>query len=363
MRRHRAERAGSGRGLFAGRAAIPAPTTRRSAVAGRSRASAQESRPNCRVKAPPVPRAAPEKRASRPGPRPSQPGSRPSYGGARPSRPGSRGAPPPNSRSRRGPAPVPRTRAALGGWLARFRLLTGIIVVIAASVLVAWGARRFLRTSPRFAIKTIVVDGNQRRTAQQIAKQGGVAVGQNVFALDLPAAEQAIAADPWVKSATVNRELPNEVRIQVTEREARALAVVDGELLLVDSSGELFKRLRKGDPTDLVVITGIEPAALARDLEGVTERLRRILDLLGELERVGIARRYPIQEVHLEPDDSAVVTIGSDGVAIAMGRPPYRAKVEKVDRILVEVARRKAKPDVLFLDDEAHPERVVVRMR
>jgi cell division protein FtsQ len=254
-------------------------------------------------------------------------------------------------------------RKGAGAWLARFRLLTGIIVVVSASVMVAWGLRRYLRSSPRFAIKTVIVEGNARRAAHQVATRAGAELGQNIFAFDLQLARRGVEADDWVESAAVTRELPNTVRIEVSEREVRALAAVGGQLLLVDSKGNLFKKLKPGDPSDLPVITGVAPAQLAHDLAGVTQRLRRVLDLLADFERAGIAKRFPIQEVRLEPDDSLMVTLGSDGIAVALGRPPYRGKVDKVDRILVEVRRRKAKPAVVFLDDEAHPERVVVRMR
>jgi cell division protein FtsQ len=236
-------------------------------------------------------------------------------------------------------------------------------VVLTASVLVAWGLRRYLQSSPRFAVRTVEVGGNARRTAHQLAQRAGADVGKNIFAVDLQLARQAVEGDEWVERATVSRELPSTIRIDVTEREARALASLAGRLFLVDSKGKPFKALKGGDPSDLPVVTGLEPEQVARDREGVTERLRRVVDLLADLERVGIARRYPVQEVHLEPDDSAVVTIGSDAIQLQLGRPPYRAKIAQADRILLEVARRRAKPDVIFLDDDAHPERVVVRMR
>jgi cell division protein FtsQ len=209
----------------------------------------------------------------------------------------------------------------------------------------------------------VQVEGNARRTARQIATLAGAAPGKNVFAVDLRVAEQSVESDSWVEHASVTRELPSTIRINVTEREARALFVLGGELFLVDGKGNAFKTLGEGDPSDLPVITGIAPEQVAQDREGVTQRLRRMVDLLGELERVGIDRRYPVQEVRVGADDTVTVVIGTDAVTLELGRPPYRAKVEQADRILVEVARRKASPDVIFLDDEAHPERVVVRMR
>jgi cell division protein FtsQ len=82
-----------------------------------------------------------------------------------------------------------------------------------------------------------------------------------------------------------------------------------------------------------------------------------------EAERTGIAKRYPLQEMHLEKDGSLVVTIGREAIALSLGQPPYRDKMEEASRILNELARRKANASVVFLDNDAHPERVVVRMR
>jgi cell division protein FtsQ len=55
--------------------------------------------------------------------------------------------------------------------------------------------------------------------------------------------------------------------------------------------------------------------------------------------------------------------VGREAIALSLGQPPYRDKIEEASRILNEVARRRANAAVIFLDDDAHPERVVVRMR
>jgi cell division protein FtsQ len=248
-------------------------------------------------------------------------------------------------------------------WLRRFQLVTGILVVVSASLLVAWGLRRYLRQSPRFAVRAIEVEGHHRLTAPEIAKLAGVERGMNVFALDEQLAAHALSADPWIERATVTRELPGTVRIRVTEREARALAAVDGRLYLVDAGGEIFKQRAEGDPSDLPVVTGMEGELWAKDREAARVRMRRALELAAEIERVGIAARLPIEELHLESDGSLAVVVGSDGVELQLGRPPYRAKIERLERILVELRERKAQPAVVYLDNEAHAERVVVRLR
>ncbi len=253
--------------------------------------------------------------------------------------------------------------ARMRPWLRRLSLMSGVIVVVAASVLVAWGLRRYLRQSPRFSVRTVEVEGNQRRTPHQIAKRAGIENGTNVFSIDEADAKAAVEADPWIATAEVSVELPSTVTIRVVEREARALSVIGGQLYLVDNFGDVFKEHVDGDPTDLPIVSGIDAEALRRDRESVTALIRRALDLVADLEQAKIAERYPIQEVNIAPDASVAVTIGSEGMRLVFGTPPFRNKVEKAGRILEELRYRNVKRATLFLDNKAHPERVVVRMK
>jgi len=243
------------------------------------------------------------------------------------------------------------------------RVAGGAAIVIAASTGVAWGAKHYVTTSPRFGVRHVLVEGNARRSAEQVATAGGVAVGKNIFALDVGRVASAIQADPWIESAKVTRELPSTIRIRIAERDARAAAAIGGELYLVTRDGDPFKKLEGDDPGDLPVVTGIEPAAVARDRAGVVNSLRRMLDVVDDLDGAGILKRYPLEELHAEKDGALVVTIGREAISLQLGQPPYRGKVEQAARVLGEVSRRKASPSVIFLDNEAHPERVVVRMK
>ena len=72
----------------------------------------------------------------------------------------------------------------------------------------------------------------------------------------------------------------------------------------LDSKGNIFKQVSEADPTDLPVVTGLKTAEVSKDREGVTLRLRRVIDLVTDLERERVAKRYPVQEIHAKPDGS-----------------------------------------------------------
>jgi cell division protein FtsQ len=66
--------------------------------------------------------------------------------------------------------PPPKTWLPKLGRVGRtLQLVAGVAVVLSASVAVAWGARRYVMQSPRFGVRTILVDGNHKRAAETVA--------------------------------------------------------------------------------------------------------------------------------------------------------------------------------------------------
>jgi cell division protein FtsQ len=276
-------------------------------------------------------------------------------------------APPSVKSVRPPPPPKPkgpsRLRAGLVKTWSLARVVLGVALVAGASVGAAWGAKTYVTKSPRFVIKTVTVEGASRLTPDGVARAGGVAVGQNVFALDLESARAKIEHEPYVAHATVTRKLPSTVAIQITEREPALLVSIGESLYLATREGEIFKELADGDPTDLPLVTGIAPDMVARDREGATLLVRRALDVADELGKTNITKRYPLQEIHLDKDGTVEAVVGREAISLVLGTAPFKGKLEEADRVLAELAKRKSNAAVVFLDGSANPDRVVVRMR
>jgi cell division protein FtsQ len=238
----------------------------------------------------------------------------------------------------------------------------GAALVVALATTAAWGLRQYVTTSPRFAITEVVVLGAKHRTDAELGTRAGVAVGQNVFSTDLDAARERLLADPFIAQAEIGRRLPGTVTIRVEEREAAAVVALSS-MHLVARDGTIIKAVEPGDPTDLPVITGIEDAAVAADREGVTETLERALDLASDYEATSLGAKQPLQEIHVGADGGSTLVVGKTGLRIVLGAAPYRRKLEQATRVVAELERRGAKADAVFLDSEAHPDRVVARLR
>jgi cell division protein FtsQ len=255
------------------------------------------------------------------------------------------------------PPPAPPNRLA-----GIARAVLGIGLVVGVSVTASLGARRYVTTTPRFAVKEINVSGNARRTADDIAAEAGIAKGGNVFALDLERARSRLLADPWIHDASIVRRLPGTVSVQVTERDAAAIVAL-GDSYLASRDGEIFKRLETGDPTDLPAVTGLTSEAIAEDREAAVRSVRRALDLAAEYERSPLAARAPLQEVHIADGEALTLFVGKTAIALELGVAPFHRKLEEAARVLGELEKRGARADAIMLDSEAHPERVVARVR
>jgi cell division protein FtsQ len=161
----------------------------------------------------------------------------------------------------------------------------------------------------------------------------------------------------------VVRELPSTLKIELGEREAVALAQIQDTLYVVSSDGEPFKPLSAEDPVDLPVVTGISPTGLARDRGRELERLTRALEVLRQYRRLKLERTYPAQEVHLDPGGSVRLVIGSEGISLSLGSDSLRQRLLMAERVVTESRAAGRLPGIVFADNTAHPERVVVRMR
>lgn len=253
------------------------------------------------------------------------------------------------------------------GWLdltaAGLKALLGILVIAATVGGLSWGVVHYAKTTPRFGVKTIEVDGTERLSREDVLAASRVELGQNLFLLQLDQIESHLVQSPWIRAAHVVRRLPQTLTISIEERAARAVALIAGKAFLMDDEGVPFKPLGKGDPHDLPLVTGIEVDKLIDDPVVERERVADALRLLAAYEKLPVARQQPAQEVHLSATGHATLTVGHQGTALHLGQQPWRQKLLRGARILGKTRQQGAEPRVIFLDNEAHPERVVVRVQ
>jgi cell division protein FtsQ len=124
------------------------------------------------------------------------------------------------------------------------RLMNISAAVLAMGVLAvaAIGVARWAVRHPIFAITKITVHGDTvHNNAVTLRANVASRLQGGFFSLDLAQARAAFESVPWVRKAVVQREFPNQLRVQLQEHRSAGLWGTDGESRLVNTYGEVFE--------------------------------------------------------------------------------------------------------------------------
>jgi len=300
-----------------------------------------------------------------------------------PLRAAARAAPGDHAQNRRKPKPKKRRQAEatktwreraagfrgrLAGWIVRRRSLfrragTLALFALGAAALFWLGARAvdYAHTADAFAIRDIVIEGNDQLEDIDVRRAAQLQIGSNIFEVSSEDTRNHLLQHPWIEEATVVRKLPGRVRIDILERKPVALVTLD-QLYLVSQEGAVFKRLGVDDPVDLPVITGIASERFYDDLDYRTAILLSSMALLQDYEGAGLAQREPVSEIHFEGANGIELFVGDDGMNVRLGTGQHRQKLRRLRQVLERLAREKTRPSYVYLDNVRSPERVTVRL-
>jgi cell division protein FtsQ len=216
-----------------------------------------------------------------------------------------------------------------------------------------------LLQAPALALSRVEVVGNQRVSADEVRQNSGLALGANLFRIDLGRAAQALAENPWIRSVSLRRHWPDSVVIAIEERRAGAAVDLGGRLYLADDRGEVFKRASPQDGLDLPLLTGLSRTRFIADRAGVQQQILTSLTLLSDLDPTALREA---SEVHWDEDLGVTLYLGPDAVAVHLGESDFEGKLERYARARSELDRRHLKVSSISLDDRVHPERVSVTL-
>ena len=96
----------------------------------------------------------------------------------------------------------------------------------------------WLFSSPTFALARLGVEGNQFVERAWVDRTLSPLVGENLLSLPLPLVEELLSANPWVEGVTVEKRLPNELRVSLVERRPAALLRDGVKLVYLDDQGQ-----------------------------------------------------------------------------------------------------------------------------
>lgn len=109
-----------------------------------------------------------------------------------------------------------------------------------------------------FKAEQIFVTGTSRYSQQQVLQASGIRQGGNLFLLNKHQAAAAITDQlPYVESVRIRRQLPNALRIEITECTHPLALEQDGALWLLNGNGKLIDKLQPGQGESYPLVTGL----------------------------------------------------------------------------------------------------------
>jgi cell division protein FtsQ len=212
-------------------------------------------------------------------------------------------------------------KARLRRTLGRFSMLA-LAQLALAGVLVLAGARAFLLVTgaSEFDLVRIEIEGAARADEGAIRDRLAPLLGHSILDLRLAEVVTTTLRDPWVREASARRLFPGTLRIRITERKPRALALIGGVSHVVDGTGFVIQPSGPGAADDLVVLTGLDDLAD----QALIDALRRGAAIVERLEQAAPAWVGEISEIDLSQEERVVVRTADPGPSIFLD--PERAE-------------------------------------
>ncbi|MDR2656653.1 MAG: FtsQ-type POTRA domain-containing protein [Oscillospiraceae bacterium] len=228
------------------------------------------------------------------------------------------------------------------GWIAAITLLS-------LALIGSWVA-----SSTLFVVGSILVEGNDTLSSQEIIRLSGLKFGQSMLSLDSDKVKANVESNPYIRMLGLSREYPSRVVIKVETRYPAAIIPrVGGDSLIVDFDGNVMSLASQtGAPPELTYVSNADiPDSLARvgsNLSGdnapeSTRAAFAILNVLKSQDALGTISELNVKEL----DNLFLVTLS--GIKVMLGRMDDRLpeKIAIMRAVLPELAKEGVRDGLL----------------
>jgi cell division protein FtsQ len=227
---------------------------------------------------------------------------------------------------RQKPVEIRRKKFSGRGWPFYRRVLILSLAAIAGIVFAAYGTRFLLYSPSMLLLKPdqIEVNGNHVVAREAVLQQFVQDRNRSVLRVPLDTRRNQLEQIAWVESASVQRVLPNRLRVEVTERTPVAFVRDGNRLALIDAHGVILDRPQDED-MHFAIVSGVSedvPREQREKRMQTYDEFMRAIDLVGfsaaDREKKSIVVVHPSEKVSeidfSNPKDLRVVMTGLAGV-------------------------------------------------
>ena len=160
---------------------------------------------------------------------------------------------PPNNRRKSNGLRGWRFVKSIGSGFMKICLFLSVLAAVSLTFVVLYN---YLLSSPYIKLEHVEIRGVDESIRNDLLQLCGLTSDQGLLSLKLEVLKNKMEKHPWVRTATVERRLPDTLIVEV-EKENPELLVLMDKLYYMNRQGELFKPLSPSDEIDFPILTGL----------------------------------------------------------------------------------------------------------
>ena len=202
---------------------------------------------------------------------------------------------------------------------------------------------KFFFSNPAYNLAASELELDGIMTEQDLRSETGIVEGKNIFEIDINEADRLLRAIPMVADVTIERVLPDQMRVVLHSRQPVAWVSSSKDpaapydvttMLLVDGSGFLMRpRLIPQEFHNLPIIYGVNSKDILEGKPLQNDDLKKAIALLDE------ASSHPDSLVRLRSLNISkgycIDALTDQNARVKFGRSDFRSQIDKLQRLLV----------------------------
>ena len=208
-----------------------------------------------------------------------------------------------------------------------------------------------------FKVQTVIVDGNERYSDQEILDVTGIQMGENMFLLNKYAISGEITSQlPYIQSVQIRRGLPDTIYIQVEECTPVAAVVQSDGSWLVSRKGKLLEKVPVAQGEAYPQIIGCElllptvASAMSLPQEG-NITMDRLMELLECLEGRGMLSQT--QSIDCSDPDVLVLHYANRFEVQILYDADFNKKLNALEQIIAQLEENEKGTVILTMPDKS----------
>ncbi len=189
---------------------------------------------------------------------------------------------------------------------------------------------RTVTASSFFDVKNIDIRGASRVSKDEIEKIVARQTDKSgVWNADLVTTREDIEKITQVKSAIVSRVLPDGLRVNLIEREPRAVVRLERGDLWADDNAVLFDLVGKNDERPPFVMTGWDESKTDKATKDNQERVKIYLKMIDEWQEFDLGKRVSVVNLADLQAPQAVVQDSGEKVTLELAKDDFGKRLKK----------------------------------